>query len=179
MHKDGLTNSMTTQTLNDIYKVYKDTHDQNPDFFKGYSIISHLSEISYLIRTSNIKTVIDYGCGKAEAWEYHKLRQLFDIQEFLLFDPGVEKYATKPRKQTDLVICVDVMEHVPEHLVDEVIDDVCHYSKKAVFFGISTRSSNKILTDGSNAHPTVKPEKWWRDKFAKYDQHLIVSCFSS
>lgn len=171
-------NSMTTQSLNDIYKVYKDTHEQKPHFFRGYSIVAHLPEIARLVQVSNIKTVLDYGCGKAEAWEQYKLVRMLNLDEVTLFDPGVERYATKPKKQSDLVVCIDVMEHVPEHLVDEVIDDICNYSKKAIFFGISTRSSSKSLTDGSNAHPTVKPEKWWRDKFAKHDQHLIISHFS-
>jgi hypothetical protein len=179
MHKGGLMNLTTTQNLNDIYKVYKDTHEQKPHFFRGYSIVVYLPEIARLIQVSNIKTVIDYGCGKAEAWEHYKLKQMLNLDEVVLFDPGVEKYALKPKIQSDMVICVDVMEHVPEHLVDEVIDDICNYSKKVVFFGISTRSSSKALTNGTNAHPTVKPEKWWRNKFAKYDQHLLISHFSS
>lgn len=179
MHRNGLMSTMTIQTLEDTYKVYKDTHDRNPKFFRGYSIVPYIPEIMQLIRTSNIKNVIDYGCGKAEAWEHHNLKEIFKLDEIILFDPGVEKYAKKPKNQVDLVICIDVMEHVPEHLVDDVMDEICDYSKKAIFFGISTRTSTKILTDGSNAHPTVKPENWWRDKFDKYRDHLIISRFSS
>lgn len=169
---------MTTQTLEDTYKVYKDTHEQKPDFFKGHSIVAYLPEIIQLIKSSNIKSVIDYGCGKAEAWEYYKLKQMLGLEQVILFDPGVERYATKPNKQADLIICIDVMEHVPEHLVDDVMDTICDYSKKAIFFGISTRTSTKLLVDGSNAHATVKPEEWWRNKFSRYD-HLIISHFSS
>jgi len=178
MHRNGLMNIMTTQTLEDTYKVYKETHETNPLYFQGFSLVAYLPEITQLVRDSNIKTVIDYGCGKGYAWEHHKLKQALNLDTVILFDPGVEKYSTKPKVQADLVICIDVMEHVPEHLVDQVIDDICCCSRKAVFLGISTRTSSKLLVDGSNAHATVKPEKWWRNKFAEYD-HLIISHFSS
>lgn len=165
---------MTTQTLQDSNELYRKTHEAHPDYFAGYSIMEYVFDIGQLIKFSNITTVIDYGCGKARAWKQYNLRQLWKLQEVQLYDPGVTEYALKPHTARDLVICTDVMEHVPEHLVDEVLADICRLANKAVFLNISTRPASKRLVDGSNAHATVKPAVWWQAKIDKLDKLVIV-----
>jgi hypothetical protein len=66
------------------------------------------------------------------------------------------------------------MEHVPEHLVDKVLADICRLANKAVFLNISTRPASKHLVDGSNAHATVKPAVWWQTKLDKLDKLIIT-----
>lgn len=165
---------MNTQTLKESYDVYKQTHEKHPDYFAGFSIMEYVFEIGDLIKKSNVTSVLDYGCGKARAWKQYNLKQLWKLQEVKLFDPGVEEYAIKPFTGCDLVVCTDVMEHVPEHLVDDVLADVCRLANKAVFFNISTRPASKVLVDGTNAHATVKPAHWWQAKLDKLDKFVIV-----
>ena len=165
---------MNTQTLQDSNELYRKTHEAHPDYFAGYSIMEYVFEIGTLIKFSNINTVIDYGCGKARAWEQYKLKQLWKLRDVQLYDPGVHEYAVKPLVARDLVICTDVMEHVPEHLVDEVLVDICRLANKAVFLNISTRPASKLLVDGSNAHATVKPAAWWQTKIDKLNKLIIV-----
>ena len=165
---------MNTQTLQDSHELYRLTHEQHPDYFAGYSIMEYVFDIGQLIKYSNITTAIDYGCGKARAWKNNNLKALWKLQDIQLYDPGVEEYAIKPYTPRDLVICTDVMEHVPEHLVDEVLADICRLAKKAVFLNISTRPASKLLVDGSNAHATVKPAAWWQAKINKLDKLVIV-----
>lgn len=165
---------MTLQTLKESNDVYRQTHEAQPDSFKGYSIRDHTSTIGNLIRHSNIKTVIDYGCGQAGAWKQYDLKSLWRLEEVCLYDPGVEKYSVNPTYERDLVVCVDVMEHIPEHLVDQVLFDVCSLAEKAIFFSISTRPATKKLINGVNAHLTVKPREWWQEKINCLDKLVIT-----
>ncbi len=165
---------MTTLTLQDSNELYRQTHEKHPDFFAGFSIVDHIHDIGQLIKYSNITTAIDYGCGKARAHKQYNLRQLWKLHELVLYDPGVAEYINKPGNPRDLVICTDVMEHVPEHLVDEVLADIRSLAKKAIFFNIATTPASKKLVDGSNAHATVKPAHWWQQKIDALDILAIV-----
>lgn len=167
-----------SQELQNSIDVYRRTHIERPGCFKGYSIMAYISEINALIRHSNIKTCIDYGCGQAGAWSDYKLEKLFSLEEVVLYDPGVEKYSTRPKDRCDLVLCIDVLEHVPEECVDEVLNDICSLSNKVVFMNISTRPSTKKIVDGTNAHATVKPKQWWQAKINQMDK-LVITHYSS
>lgn len=171
---DGGKNIMTIQTLADSNELYRQTHEAHPDHFAGFSIMEYVFDIGTLIKYSNVTTVIDYGCGKARAWKQHNLKALWKLTDVQLYDPGVEEYALKPYTPRDMVICTDVMEHVPEHLVDEVLTDICRLANKAVFLNISTRPASKLLVDGSNAHATVKPAAWWQKKIDALDKFVVV-----
>jgi hypothetical protein len=165
---------MTSQILQNSYEVYRQTHETNPQFFLGESIVPYVFEIKNIIKNSNIKTCIDYGCGKAQAWTVYNLQRLFVLEGVTRYDPGVVKYSKKPQIPADLVLCIDVLEHVPEECVDEVLEEICSLSKKVIFLNISTRTATKILTDGSNAHTTVKPQEWWQAKIDKLDHYIIT-----
>ncbi len=169
---------INTLSLEESHELYRQTHNQYPDYFQGFSLVSYIFEIGELIQKSNIKTVIDYGCGKAKAWETYQLKKLWGIERVDFYDPGVESFISRPLNPSDLLISIDVLEHVPEHLVDIVLDDMCRLSKKAMFVNVSTRPASKKLIDGSNAHATVKPISWWQHKIDRLDK-LVISRFTS
>jgi len=154
--------------------VYRQTHTAHPEYFSGYSLTTYTSEIEDLIKYSNIKTCIDYGCGKAKAWSFHQLQLLFGLDKVSLYDPGVQQYSVRPAEPADLVLCIDVLEHVPENCVDEVLIDICSFAKKAVFLNITTRPAGKNLVDGTNAHATVKPKQWWQAKINTMNKLIIA-----
>lgn len=165
---------MNTQTLKESHEIYRLTHEKHPDYFAGFSIMEYVFEIGELIKHSNVVSVIDYGCGKARAWKEYDLQRLWKLHDVQLYDPGVEQYALKPYTPRDMVICTDVLEHVPEHLVDEVLEDINSLAKKVIFLNVSTRPAKKTLVDGTNAHATVKPMHWWQKKFDAMEKMVIV-----
>jgi hypothetical protein len=169
---------MTSQTLQNSYELYRLTHETYPKHFVGFSIKDHIHEIGGLIKYSNITTCIDYGCGKALAWKKYNLRKLWQLREVTLFDPGVAEFAMKPTEPADIVLCVDVLEHVPKEAVDEVLGDLEQLAKKVIFLTISTRPASKKLVDGSNAHATVKPVDWWQAKINQLNKLVIVHYIS-
>lgn len=152
-------NTSTTALLAS-HQQYRIMH-QNPSMFSGGSLRQFLPEITSLINSSNIHTVLDYGCGKAQCYKEYRLHSLWQVDDIKLYDPGVDLYSTPPNKKYDLTICTDVMEHVPEESVDQVLEHIASCTTKMAFFSISTRPAKKILPDGRNAHLTIKSPDWW------------------
>jgi len=64
--------------------------------------------------------------------------------------------------------CTDVMEHIPEKDVDKVIQNIMNCAEK-VFFQISTEDDCCGSLIGATLHHTIKPHKWWYNKFQDYD----------
>jgi 2-polyprenyl-3-methyl-5-hydroxy-6-metoxy-1,4-benzoquinol methylase len=165
-------NILTLEEHNEQYRIlHKEAR------FRGYSLSKHISELTNLIINSNIRSVLDFGCGKAECWSVYNLNKLWDIDKFALYDPGVEKFSVLPDKAYDLTICIDVLEHIPENLLDEVLEQMMSRTNKILYCTISTRLANKKLPNRNNAHATVKPAEWWIQKFGKYKNRLIMYRF--
>ena len=156
--------------------MYQKMHAKgNP--FPGNSITEHSPNIKALIEETKAATLLDYGCGKGQQYSKAKIHEQWGILPDL-YDPGVPKYNNKPDKKWDGVICADVMEHVPESAVDEVLKDIITSASKFVFLNISTRLASAILPNGENAHCTVHNHEWWEDIITKiknnHDSNAII-----
>lgn len=54
----------------------------------------------------------------------------------------------------------DTLEHLVPGEVEEVLTEFKRVASKGWLFSVAYRPS-KILVNGENLHPTVKPEEWW------------------
>jgi len=104
-----------------------------------------------------VKTILDFGCGRSRLVDW--LAKIHDATPYR-YDPAIPEFATMPVKQVDLVLCTDVMEHIPAENVAEVIATIRAISPNA-YFNISCRRADEILPNGENAHCTVRPPRWW------------------
>lgn len=131
-------------------------HKASEENWPGNTIKRFLPEILSIIKEKKISSIMDYGCGKAK--NHPK-----EFAKAYKYDPGVEEFSKKPEAGIifDLVVSTDVLEHIPEENVKEIIDDIFKYSKKWVFLSICTREAKSFLPNGYNAHATVKPKEWW------------------
>ena len=111
--------------------------------------------------------VLDYGCGQGD------LLGKLEVAHPVYYDPNVEGRDTKPEGLMDWIICTDVMEHIPEEELDEVLTDIFSYGNN-VFMMISLALAHEILPNGDNAHCTVKPAEWWLDLLSDYTEHVNV-----
>lgn len=130
-------------------------------------------------------SVLDVGCGHNEfvkAWRQHK-------GEMEHRSDGVMTQSTTPllhhsigcdfacpgadyitpatalpftAHQFDLVTAFDVLEHLPEHEVLPALREMARVSRWYCF-SIATAPS-RILWQGQNLHPTVRPLDWWHDR---------------
>lgn len=107
--------------------------------------------------------VLEYGCGQSLLYKHLDLSDTHWVR----FDPAIPELSKLELKSAGLVINTDVLEHIPEGDVDEVLQHIRSFSAN-VFFNISTRLAGEILPDGTNAHCTVWDAKTWLERIQKY-----------
>ncbi len=121
------------------------------------------------IRQLRPRTVLDYGCGQSDL---EKDFAPVGVTTFVKYDPAIPHLANKPEGTFDCVLCTDVLEHIEEKDLAEVIGEIRHYGPKAILI-VDTVLARQKLPDGRNAHVTVRSKKWWRAEFQKYYDVVI------
>ena len=156
----------------------KKYHIQNNSHWIGESLGEYKHQIWDLIHRHHYKHILDYGSGKAE---FHKL--LFNNPKtpgaplninVVPYDPAYEPFSKKPEGRFDFVICTDVLEHVQEDKVSEVLADIFTFSDN-IFLTITCYAATQTLSNGKNAHYTIKSPEWWKEKLKPYDGKYIAT----
>lgn len=133
-------------------------HETNATY--GISVIKHKDTILKLYENIKATSLLDYGCGKGMLAK----NLPFPIWEY---DPAIKGKNNAPRP-ADLVVCIDVLEHVEPDLLDSVLKDIARCMIKIGYFIINTQASTKTLSDGRNAHLIQKDSNWWVERISKY-----------
>jgi hypothetical protein len=152
-------------SLYDIYLEQAKLYHQEDKIWQGTSIINYIPKINQIIKDKDIKTILDYGCGKAK----HHPKEWNAIK----YDPAIKEYQNKPQDKYDLVISTDVLEHIPVENLKQTIDEIFGYSNKWVFVSVCCRKAEAILPNGYNAHATIESAKWWRELFKPYKNYTL------
>jgi hypothetical protein len=143
---------------NELIQQYKIIHSSRPNYGRSSEVI--LGQImSAFADFDGIGSVLDYGCGRSRTVDW--LAKLLDAKAYR-YDPAIPEYAKLPVQECDAVICTDVMEHIPQEDLGNVIAEIGSISQ-LVYFNICTREAGTILANGENAHCTVENPKWWLD----------------
>lgn len=127
----------------------------------GTASLQYGQIVSDIINKSGALTVLDYGCGSKQS-----LRKVLCPAHDVLYrgyDPAVDEYAVEP-KPSDLVVCIDVLEHIEPECLDDVLDHLKSLSPKLAFLTVHTGPAGKTLSDGRNAHLIQQPSSWWLPK---------------
>ena len=136
---------------------------------RGLSMLQHRYSIKTLIERSGSKKVLDYGSGAGDAYRSpYKLHKIFGLgrADITLYDPAFPDFDKLPDGNFDLVICSDVLEHIPEHQIDELLSRLFSYADKAVWASVCCRPAHKKLPGTHiNTHVTIKPFSWWQERF--------------
>lgn len=118
--------------------------------------------VAQAINRLEVTHVLDYGCGsrlslpKALA-EKKLVQHKFKYQAY---DPAVEAYSSPPIP-AEFVACIDVLEHIEEDCIDDVLDHLEELTEAVGFFAIDTGPAKRLLPDGRNAHILQRPPEWW------------------
>lgn len=107
------------------------------------------------------KTILDYGCGKGTIGNSFREAGLNIVIDY---DPGVAGKDRVP-SPADLVVAVDVMEHIEPECLTDVLADLAGLTKKILFVAIATMPSKRWMADGRNTHLIVENDDWWRAEF--------------
>jgi len=113
-----------------------------------------------LMRATGSQTVLDYGCGKGV------LRQALGgcVHNY---DPAVSEFSDEP-PVCDLLVCIDVLEHVELECLDDVLQHAFSKARKATLFIVDTRPDpTKRLADGSNPHRIIESPEYWFPKLKR------------
>lgn len=166
----------------ELQAMYRRMHQKGEEFlgvpaadtFPGFSLDAQLSRIKSLIARTGADTILDYGCGKGLQYEPRPVKDdsgvvwpgvidYWDIGELVCYDPCHEPYSKLPEGKFDGVICTDVLEHCPEQDLSWIIGELFGYATKFVFANVACFPARKRLSNGENAHCTIKPPQWWHD----------------
>ena len=124
-----------------------------------------IEQIRDVIRSSHHVTVIDYGCGKG------LLAKMLMVQ-CQSYDPAIPEFSKLPHP-ADLVVCLDVLEHIEPEFLDNVLDHLVSLAEKQLFVAVSLKEAGRVLRDGRNAHLIVKDPEWWTKQIVKRNCELV------
>lgn len=113
------------------------------------------------------RPVLDYGCGTGLLKK--SLGPAYTVHEY---DPAIEGKTDIP-EPCDVVACTDVLEHVEPELLDNVLAHLRKLTKHRLFVSIALSESSKTLPDGRNAHLSLHPKEWWKDKMKEHGFTMI------
>lgn len=157
----------------DYAKAYRQLHKKRK-YFQGNSIRPYVDDIAALVKASNARRLVDYGCGKGLQYTRDNVHEAWGGIMPYLYDPGVPELDEYPLPgYWEGVICTDVMEHIDKPDVDDVLGAIFRLTAPTafVFFSIACRpAKRKRLPDGRNVHLTVKPPEWWIERLRRFER---------
>jgi len=144
------------RTISDEYlDLQKELH-LNPNY--GVASLQMAPAVKKIFEDSNFISISDYGAGKKNLEK--KLIELgLKNFKYYPYDPVFPEYG--PPIEADIVCCIDVLEHIEEAYLSNVLDELKKITIKLGFFTIATKPASKFLKDGRNAHLIQKPASWW------------------
>lgn len=167
----------------ELTQLYRDMHQKGDplsetpakETFDGRSLLPHAQAVSQAVEEFQLKTLLDYGCGKATLYDSAELetpdgkilkglKEIWGVDEITLYDPGYEPHSQLPSGTFDGVICSDVLEHCPEEDLDWIIEELFAFANRYLICTIACYPAKKQLPNGENAHITLKKPGWWIEK---------------
>ena len=142
-------------------------HADRRDYGSGDSTCQWYPLVSEYAQMIGAMSILDYGAGKA------KMGQTLSHMMVIPYDPAVAGIDDTP-DQHDLVVSLDVLEHIEPECLDVVLDDIKRCALKGVFLTVNMKPAIKTLADGRNAHLIQKPIEWWLPKLMERWDLLAV-----
>jgi 2-polyprenyl-3-methyl-5-hydroxy-6-metoxy-1,4-benzoquinol methylase len=144
----------------------KKLHSDSQSFGVGNVTAKHYPSIKNVIQKRSFGSVLDYGCGKGHFIQYAKENMPGLRVEG--FDVASDQYAVLPSGKFDVVVCLDVMEHVEFGALSNVLGEIRDRTGEVFICSVANYPAGKTLPDGRNAHVTQMPFGYWFTLFSGF-----------
>jgi len=150
-----------TPLISEDYRQMQQKLHENPLY--GTASLEYAPLVAKIIESTQCGEMLDYGAGKGRlgvALRQHLQRPLTVHH----YDPAIPQWSAPPAP-CEFVACIDVLEHIEPHLLDNVLDDLQRVVAGIGVFTVHCYPAVKVLPDGRNAHLIQQPPAWWLPRF--------------
>jgi hypothetical protein len=184
---------------NNFSQYYYDLIGKSTQFHKsnktwsGFSQTAYVNDIKTLVEKHNVKSLLDYGCGKGEQYieklEYspgvfQTFNEYLNIDSVYKFDPCWEKFKTPPNEHQkfDAVIMIQAIGFIPDQDIDVLKNILMNHATKFCFIGECYSSYGKVkpkktkLLDPTYFKEVRNPE-WFKNKFSDWTGSELIFKF--
>lgn len=71
----------------------------------------------------------------------------------------------------DLVVCYDVLEHIPEEKLNDALRNIFHYGSENYIFSVPFLGDPNLENDAT--HQTKQPREWWENKIRESGFEIV------
>jgi len=125
--------------------------------------------VNLAIESYNIESLLDFGCGKGTVLETLKVK--FPCLQLYGYDPVMNNVPLP--NEVDMLMSMDVLEHVELSLLDDTLIDLKSRTKKIQYHLIACHKARAVLPDGRNAHLIVETPDWWQRRIRKLGFEIL------
>ena len=143
--------------ISDEYRRLQQELHRNPAY--GVASVYCAPLVARIIEQVGATELLDYGAGKGRLGPA-LLKHLKRPLTIHLYDPAIPEWSARPAP-CSFVACIDVLEHIEPHLLDNVLDDLKRVTAGVGVFTVHTGAAVKVLPDGRNTHLIQQPPEWW------------------
>jgi SAM-dependent methyltransferase len=156
------------------YDAYYYAHCCGAPYEREGTIWEHFRTIADRI-VSDIapRTVLDAGCAKGFLVEWLRKRGVeawgLDVSEYAIGEvtPEIRPYcrvasvAEPLDRDYDLIVCQEVLEHIPAEDAEKALPNLCSHTTDILFSSCSTDYTEPT-------HINVRPPEFWAEQFARH-----------
>lgn len=150
-------------TISAAYLSMQQEMHRNPHY--GVASKALAPAVRSVIKRYGIRSLADYGAGKCNLRKALRERGVWRL-DYFPYDPAFPEYG--PPRPAQLVCCIDVLEHIEEDFLPQVLLELQSITQQYGFFSVHCGPARKTLPDGRNAHIIQKPSSWWLPRLCEY-----------
>lgn len=110
--------------------------------WSGKGTLQYKEYLKNLIQRYNIKTVLDFGCGKGAQYSKFNLDKELGI-EVTQYDPCIHGLESWPIGKWDMVIALDCLKAIDKKDIDWLYDQFISWADKCIFIATQTEFDPK------------------------------------
>lgn len=133
--------------------------------------------------------ICDLGCGLGVLSEKFDKYVGIDVSNYVIeknnikyknninkkfYHGSLDNLSFIKNEKFDLIVCFDVMEHIPTLKLDNVLSEISKLNSDRYYFYISVVKSKMLDKDNNNLHLSVFPHDFWIDKLQKHFKNVKV-----